>query len=114
MEDTLEGLHPQLISNIVQSEIEGGLRMDDVPIGGVIRMQTRSRLYIIRKVSETGYTIEGHPEYCATPTEACITGCTWGGSMIKENYIGIGMFLEYKVAGYPVLYSSPIEKVEVS
>lgn len=113
MEAANEGLHPQIVSNIVQSEIEGGVRMDDVPVGGTIRMQTRSRLYTIRKTGEDAYTIEGHPEYCPAPVRAYIGGSTWGGSMLKMKYIGIGMRLEFSTDEHRCITTSEIKAIEV-
>lgn len=110
----MEGIHPQFESNIVHSELEGGVRMNDVPVGSTIKVKTRSRLYIIKKIGNDEYTMEGHPEYCPTPTKVRIDGSTWGGSSIKDMYIGIGMLLEFYIEGYPgVFLSRAIETVEV-
>jgi hypothetical protein len=110
----MKGIHPDFASNIIQSEIEGGVRMDDVTVGSTIKVKTRSRLYIIQKTSDKTYTIEGHPEYCSVPTKVRIDGSSWGGASLKKHYIGIGMMLEFYIDGYPgVFRSRVIESVEV-
>ena len=42
--------------------------------------------------------ISGHPVFCPQPTRVYIHGSTWGGSMLKESFIGRGMHLEF---GHP-------------
>jgi hypothetical protein len=48
--------------------------------------------------------ISGHPEYCPEPTLVAIAGSTWGGSMLKQRFVGRGMRLEFC---HPK-YSTPI------
>jgi hypothetical protein len=40
--------------------------------------------------------ISGHPEFCPEPIEVRIQGSTWGGSMLKAQFVGRGMRLEYE------------------
>ena len=39
--------------------------------------------------------ISGHPQYCPEPVQVAISGSTWGGSMLKQRFIGRGMHLEF-------------------
>ncbi len=81
--------------NIVQSEIEGGVHLRDVPPGTVLEVETENRAYKIRYEGLGRAFISGHPVFCPEPTLVTIHGSTWGGSMIKTDYIGRGMHLEF-------------------
>lgn len=83
-------------NNIVQSEVEGGVYLRDLPVGSVLTIQTRSRDYEMVILGSNTVLLSGHPEFCPTPTEVQVQGSTWGGSMIKLHYLGRGMRLEYE------------------
>jgi hypothetical protein len=48
--------------------------------------------------------ISGHPQYCPQPVLVAISGSTWGGSMLKPDFVGRGMHLEF----YHPEYDAPI------
>ncbi len=81
--------------DIVQSEIEGGVHLGDLPPGATLEISTRHHVYNIVKTGGLNARISGHPQYCAEPVEVLIGGANWGGSMIKPGYIGRGMRLEF-------------------
>jgi len=81
--------------NIIQSEIEGGVYLRDLPPGSALSIQTRSRVYEMVVLGNGAALLSGHPEFCPEPTEVQIQGSTWGGSMLKAQYLGRGMHLEY-------------------
>ena len=85
-------------SNIVHSEIEGGVHLQDLTPGTVLEVQTENRAYTILYKGWDQALISGHPVFCPQPVPVTIHGSTWGGSMIKMRYIGRGMRLEF---GYP-------------
>lgn len=41
------------------------------------------------------------PKYLAEETEVNIHGSTWGGSMLKMEYIGVEMYLEFHYEAHP-------------
>jgi len=81
--------------NIIQSEIEGGVYLKDLPPGSALSIQTRSRVYEMVVLGDGAALLSGHPEFCPEPTEVQIQGSTWGGSMLKAQFVGRGMHLEY-------------------
>ena len=84
-------------SNIVRSEIEGGVYLGEyLPPGSVLSIQTRNRVYEIVILGEGTALISGHPEFCPEPTVVEIQGSTWGGSMLKMKFLGRGMHLEFE------------------
>lgn len=84
--------------NIIQSQIEGGVNLAQLPPGTVLEVETQNRAYIIDYRGAGQAFISGHPVFCPEPVLVNIHGSTWGGSMLKERYIGRGMRLEF---GHP-------------
>lgn len=113
--------HPNLsaeINNaIAQSEKDGGWWLKDLPVNTPILVQTKNSVYgITKRETEPGvyvYTIEGHPVYCPKPTQCHIAGSTWGGSMLKAEWIGVGMHLEVFLPGQGTMTTTKIKNVTV-
>ena len=107
--------HPNLTdeinSNLIQSEMEGGVHLRDLPQGAVLEVQTCRRWYTIVNQGEGQALISGHPEYCPEPVLVRIHGSTWGGSMLKEHFIGRGMHLEFRHPAFLAITTSRILEV---
>lgn len=84
--------------NIIRSQIEGGVNLAQLPPGTVLEVETQNRAYTIDYRGAGQAFISGHPVFCPEPILVNIHGSTWGGSMLKERYIGRGMRLEF---GHP-------------
>jgi hypothetical protein len=99
VEPALFAPHPNLADpvngNIIRSEIEGGVYLRDLPPGAVLDIQTENRYYKLVRLGDESVLLSGHPELCPDPIEVRIQGSTWGGSMLKEKYVGRGMHLEF-------------------
>lgn len=95
-------LTPEINRAIAQSEIEGGVFLESLKPGTILKVQTKNTLYIIQKTGDTPavYLIMGHPRYCPTPSPTTIIGSTWGGSMLKVGFIGRGMRMEFSDPRY--------------
>ena len=113
---TLFEPHPNLSDeinrNVIQSEIEGGVHLRDVPPGTVLEVQTQNHIYTIVNQSDGDAWIWGHPHFCPDPVLVNIHGSTWGGSMIREHYIGRGMHLEFGHPDYWRVTTSRIVDVQ--
>ncbi len=83
-------------SNIVQSEIEGGVYLRDLPEQCTLEVETLNRWYTIVLIRHGEALICGHPEFCPHPVRVHICGSNWGGSMLKAAYVGRGMHLEFR------------------
>jgi hypothetical protein len=56
--------------------------------------------------------LSGHPEFCPQPVQVAIAGSTWGGSMLKLQYVGRGMHLEFRHPQYATpIITSPIQEI---
>jgi len=80
---------------ICQSEIEGGVSLDELPVGAVLDVQTANTLYRIENRGDGEVLISGHPEICPTPVLVNFHGSTWGTPMLKLRFIGRDMRMEF-------------------
>lgn len=73
---------------------QGGIQLDQLAINTKIEAQTKNTLYRITVLDNDKYKVEGGRHY-SQPTETHIGGSTWGGSMIKVGWLGLGMHIEF-------------------
>ncbi len=100
--------------NIVQSEIEGGVCLDDLSEGAVLEVETEHHRYTIVIRGRCQDLISGHPKYCPDPIPVSIAGSTWGGSMLKLHFIGRGMHLEFRHPVFRTILTSRIVNIRAS
>ena len=107
--------HPNLSDevnhNIVQSEIEGGVYLKDLPDETTLEIETQNRSYTLVNRGQGQALISGHPEFCPEPVLVRIEGSNWGGSMLKACFVGRGMHLEFRHPEYqrPIITSRIME-----
>ena len=111
--------HPNLADDvnhaIIQSEIEGGVFLHDLPPSTVLEIQTMHHCYTAVLLGGSHALISGHPEFCPSPVHVAIAGSTWGGSMLKLQYVGRGMHLEFHHPEYDTpIVTSPIQEIRDS
>ena len=97
--------------NVAQSEVEGGVHLQDVPPDTVLEVETRNHTYTIVHRGCGRALISGHPKFCPDPVLVQIQGSTWGGAMLKQSFIGRGMHLEFRHPVYLSVTTSPILEV---
>jgi hypothetical protein len=86
--------------NIIQSEIEGGVYLPELPANASLEIQTQHHLYRLMSLQPGEVLISGHPDFCPEPVPVSILGSNWGGSMLKMSFIGRGMHLEFRHPDY--------------
>ena len=111
--------HPNLSDevnhNIVQSEIEGGVFLENLPPATVLLIRTQHHCYTAVLLGGSQALISGHPDYCPQPVLVSIAGCTWGGSMLKLRFLGRGMHLEFHHPEYRTpIVTSAIQEINES
>ncbi len=110
--------HPNLCNsvnrNIIQSEIEGGVYLDNLSEGATLEIETQNRWYTIVNRGRGKVLISGHPKFCPAPTLVRIEGSTWGGSMLKSRFIGRGMRLEFRHPSYRTITTSRIMEIRTA
>jgi hypothetical protein len=106
--------HPNLSDTvndgIARSEAEGGAWIEKLAVGKRLLVKTQNTLYTVER-REDGLYIWGSRRFCPAPTKCVISGSTWGGSMLKIGFIGIGMFMEFNVDGHKTLTTSLIKEI---
>ena len=109
-------LSDQINSNIIQSEIEGGVYLTDLPDESTLEVETQNHFYTLVNRGDGKVLISGHPEFCPEPVLVKVHGCTWGGSMIKVKFVGRGMHLEFRHPDFdrPIITSSIVEIRQLS
>ncbi len=80
---------------IFQSEIDGGVSLNDLAIGTVLEVTTRHHTYTLVNQGEGRVLMSGHPKYCPEPVTVRFHGSTWGTPMIRNRYIGREMRMEF-------------------
>jgi|SRR5690349_11364025 len=81
---------------ICQSEIEGGVGLDELTLGTVVHVETANHLYRIENRGDGEVLISGHPTICRAPVLVSFYGSTWGTSMLKLRFIGRDMNMEFR------------------
>jgi len=88
------------------------VRKAELEFGDIVLIKTRNSLYSISVLESDYYLVSGgwFDRKGLSPTKASISGCTWGGSIIKvDTLAACGLRLEF---GNRVL-TTPIQKVFV-
>ena len=94
--------------NVVESEVLGGVHLRDVPPDTVLEVETQNHTYRLVLKGWGQALISGHPEFCPDPVLVQIHGSTWGGSLIKQSFIGRGMHLEFRHPDFMPITTSRI------
>ena len=108
--------HPNLADevnrSIIQSEIEGGVFLNDLPPSTILQIRTLNHCYTAVLLGGSEALLSGHPEFCPEPVQVAIQGSTWGGSMLKLQYVGRGMHLEFRHPRYATpIVTSAIQEI---
>src|SRR4051812_5834939 len=96
---------------ICQSEIEGGVNVNELATGSRLDVETQFHTYRLEYVGDGEMTISGHPEFCPDPVRVHLAGSTWGTPMIKIRFIGRGMKMEFIHPTLGVIQTSRVRDV---
>ena len=100
---------------ICQSEIEGGVSLDRLPVGAILNVQTANTRYELENRGNGSMLISGHPEICPAPVLVNFHGSTWGSAMLKVGFIGREMSMEFRHPEKGIVRTSRIQEIrEVS
>ncbi|MBI3665793.1 MAG: hypothetical protein HY236_06130 [Acidobacteria bacterium] len=107
--------HPNLSDeinrNICRSEIEGGVFLRDLEVGAVLEIETRNHFYLLENRGHGLVLLSGHPKFCPQPVLVKVNGSTWGKAMIKMQFIGRDMHLEFRHPTHGVIRTSRIQEI---
>jgi hypothetical protein len=107
-------LSDEINRNIIQSEIDGGVYLRDLQCGSVLTIETLDWTCTLIYCEDREALVCGHPVFCPLWVKVHVSGSTWGGSMLKEAFIGRGMHLEFLHPRYGRIITSLIVDVRES
>src|SRR5262245_38619575 len=91
-----------------------GILLQTLEAGDVIHARTRSSDYEIFLLDpEYGGAIVQGGRLLAEPVEAIVNGSTFGGSMLKLGWVGVGLSMEIFANGQR-LVTTPVESLTIS
>lgn len=96
---------------ICKSEMDGGVALDELPIGAVLDVQTANTLYTIENRGDGEVLISGHPEICPEPVLVHLHGSTWGTPMLKLRFIGRDMSMEFSHPEKGIVRTSRVKDI---
>ncbi len=109
-------LDPRLVALIQKSERDGGIFLKDVPNpeDAIVEVHTQNSIYTIAIIDlEKGEVAMQGGKYLPEPELCYFRGSTFGGSMIKVGWVGVGMHLEVNSSRAGLLTTSSIRTVKV-
>lgn len=95
------------------SAFDQGIFLSNVEQGTTLFVVTESRTYALVALGNREALISGHPEHCPSPVRVRVQGSTWGGSLLRMDFIGKGMHLEYWHPVHKCITTSQIVDVRV-
>ena len=96
---------------ICESEIEGGVALDELPVGAVLNVQTSNTLYRLENCRDGQVLISGHAEICPTPVLVNFHGSTWGTAMLKLRFVGREMHMEFSHPQKGIVRTSRVRQI---
>ena len=93
-----------------------GLFIKDIPAGTVLQIDAADEVFTVLVVDPAQKMIRVRgSQFLPELTDAILSGSTFGGCMLKEGWLGIGMFLEFFLPDrqLPRLTTSMVQKISV-
>lgn len=98
---------------------EAGLNMSLLSPKTKLFVETKNSFYEFvvveaKKVTVFGGTLKDGGIRYPQPASAIFYGSTWGGSMIKVDWLGVGMYMEFKAENEEkLLRTSVVRKIRI-
>jgi len=92
-----------------------GLRLNEVMMGEVYKINTKNTEYLLECRKDGFYLSANNKDYLTTPKKVKIGGSTWGGSTIMPGFVGINMRLEITISiegKENLLTTTPVQRIE--
>lgn len=92
-----------------------GFNISTLNRGTILRVKTMNSEYVIQLLEKNKVLVQGG-KYFEQPTKAVFKGSTWGGSMLKLEWIGKNMSMEFGYSlknGLDTVLTSGVQAVKV-
>ena len=96
---------PQIAASSPQAGRVTAVDLRSLPSGTELVVKTRNSCYRFVVLDDGGNVRVQGGRYFPQETTARIDGCTLGGSLLKLDWIGLGLFLELSVCGKRIVTS---------
>lgn len=88
-------------------------------VGKVLLVRTMNPIYQLKveedRVLGRAFKDDGsEPRYLSFELPVNVLGSTWGGSMIKMGYVGVGMYLEMSWMGHHGVRTSQVQSIQLA
>ena len=94
-----------------ESGPEGGVGVDDLPVGAVLDVETANTHYRIENRGEGKVLISGHPDICPAPVLVMFHGSMSGHAMLKAGLIAPEMNMEFLHPTRGIVRTSRVREV---
>lgn len=91
-----------------------GVSLNELACGAQVRVQTQNSTYqvlICDPFRRRAVILGGR--FFQVPTSASVSGSTFGGSLLKHGWIGLGMRLEVQCCGTTIM-TSPVQDIGIT
>lgn len=91
-------------------ERDGGLLLSGLCSGTVLHVRTQNSLYVIEKGDDPRLIVVSGGRYFCHPSRKQFLGSSFGGAMLRPDWIGRGMRMEFanEYAGDPIKTSAVV------
>ena len=107
--------HPNFGDQIDRSlclfEAEGGVDLDELPVGAVLDVDTANTEYRIENRGDGKIMISGNSDICPTPVLVNFHGSMWGTSILRPRFIGRELRMEFHHPERGIVRTSPVREI---
>ena len=105
---------PTLDAFVEAVEKNGGVSLKEIGEGRTLVVETQNSTYTINIIEPLTGKVTVHGGKSFPEQEECtLSGSTFGGSMLKMNWIGLGMNMEFHRGEKGVTTTSPVHKISI-
>lgn len=97
----------------VTTEVEQSVRVDRVPKGTRLLLQTANRDYRIETCGGLDILLQGHPDYCSEPVAVYVAGSRRRGSAPQPGFIRSGMRVDFWDPTRGIITTSPVRRIRI-
>ena len=103
-------IHSEILARFEEQNRLGGIDVRTLPPGTRLVIKTKNSTYDIEVIDGSRVTIRGGRKF-SEATECWFNGSTWGGSVLRQGWVGYGMRMEL-ACGVTVV-TSPVQSARV-
>lgn len=107
----MENIDSPIVEKLEEQKELGGVNLSQLELGTVIVASTKNSIYNIEVLGDGTVNVQGGKHF-PLKTKVHFNGSTWGSSLLKLNWIGKGMQMEF-LSNKLITSTSPVQKVKI-